>query len=475
MYIRNGIRSTLRARGRTALFTALILILTVFLALGLGIFAYCARTLSDMDKNYTSIALMEYMGENYPESDQADEAARQAAASLDSQAVSAVKGIDLWEETDQTLASMDGYERTGGYIPYESYGVLYVSNLRPLYEPGMEWVADESRLPETCVLINTVTEERTYYAPGLEPFLVARYIKTDGEYYHYEREGDELVLTRVPPEQLPETYIVFDGETGEQIESKGGLPLTGYDAYESEDTVCYYDPLQELYQVPGQVVYAYSAFVRQVLQSEKELDDTMIWLDPGEVDFEPEDGASYLVHGRFIQSTTSYPTFQIEAFPDENETLPYLELSGEDDPALAQSIFTDHAACYSQANNYVRLEASNDISAIECFQQNEIYLEQGRFPEPLEAGVCVVDGWTAKQMSLSLGDIVDIHILFSAPEDRFDLTVTDISKSLEIVGITSTSDDYMGWLWVSGAEGGFNSPLFGYQLGRAVLDNSLGR
>lgn len=71
MYIRNGIRSTLRARGRTALFTVLILILTVFLALGLGIFAYCARTLSDMDKNYTSIALMEYMIENYPESNQA--------------------------------------------------------------------------------------------------------------------------------------------------------------------------------------------------------------------------------------------------------------------------------------------------------------------------------------------------------------------------------------------------------------------
>ena len=49
MIIRNGIRSTLRARGRTILFTLLILLLTVALALGLGLWAYCAQTLAAMD------------------------------------------------------------------------------------------------------------------------------------------------------------------------------------------------------------------------------------------------------------------------------------------------------------------------------------------------------------------------------------------------------------------------------------------
>ena len=62
MIIRNGIRSTLRARGRTALFTALILVLTLSLSLGLGMWAYCGRTLAEMDQRYTSVALLEYLG-----------------------------------------------------------------------------------------------------------------------------------------------------------------------------------------------------------------------------------------------------------------------------------------------------------------------------------------------------------------------------------------------------------------------------
>ena len=76
MIIRNGIRSTLRARGRTALFTALILVLTLSLSLGLGMWAYCGRTLTEMDQRYTSVALLEYLGGDYPDGDAADEYAR---------------------------------------------------------------------------------------------------------------------------------------------------------------------------------------------------------------------------------------------------------------------------------------------------------------------------------------------------------------------------------------------------------------
>ena len=43
------------------------------------------------------------------------------------------------------------------------------------------------------------------------------------------------------------------------------------------------------------------------------------------------------------------------------------------------------------------------------------------------------------------------------------------------MGITNPAEAYSGSLWVSGAEGSFDSPLFGYQLGRAVLDNEKGR
>ena len=78
MFIRNGIYSTLRSKGRTALFSLLLALLTVSLALGLGLWSYCAQTLNAMDEAYTSIALAEYMGQDYPDPYVADESAREA-------------------------------------------------------------------------------------------------------------------------------------------------------------------------------------------------------------------------------------------------------------------------------------------------------------------------------------------------------------------------------------------------------------
>ena len=123
-------------------------------------------------------------------------------------------------------------------------------------------------------------------------------------------------------------------------------------------------------------------------------------------------------------------------------------------------------------NNYIRLEASDDIAALEAFHQGGLFLEQGRFPQAGEAGVCVLDGRTAIQLGLSLGDRVEASVLTSGKDDRFSLTADQASRSLEVVGITNPSPDYDGCLWVSSAEGGFGQPLFGYQLGRAVLDNA---
>ena len=131
MIARNGIRTTLRARGRTALFTALILLLTLTLALGLGMWAYCSGTLAEMDETYTSVALLEYLGQDYPDGSVADENARQAASALDDAAIAAVDGVARWERNDRALAAMDGYLRSAGDIPYGDQAVLAVFNLIP--------------------------------------------------------------------------------------------------------------------------------------------------------------------------------------------------------------------------------------------------------------------------------------------------------------------------------------------------------
>ena len=103
--------------------------------------------------------------------------------------------------------------------------------------------------------------------------------------------------------------------------------------------------------------------------------------EPGETGFAPESGKRYLIHGTFVDGHTANRTFAVMDFYDGCGTAPYLELSGSDDLALTHSIFVDYANHYQLANNYVRLEASDNIAALEPFHQGALYLEQGRFPQ----------------------------------------------------------------------------------------------
>lgn len=151
MIARNGVRTVLRSRGRTALFAALILILTLTLALGLGMWSYCRETLAEMDETYTSVALLEYLGQDYPDGSVADENARQAASALDDAAIAAVVGVDLWERNDRALFAMDGYLRSAGEIPYGDQAVLAIFNLIPRYDFAQ---LSEDELAEKYVATN---------------------------------------------------------------------------------------------------------------------------------------------------------------------------------------------------------------------------------------------------------------------------------------------------------------------------------
>ena len=480
MIVRNGVRSTLRARGRSVLFTLLILLLTLALTLGLGMWSYCARTLAAMDGQYTSVALVEYMGQNYPDADTADDYARQAAQALDGDAIAAIDGVELWESTDQALAALSGYSRVDGALPYEDYGVVVATSFSPMYGSGIQWLEGEVTLPEACLVMNTMSMDFTYYAPGLEPLVVPNY-----NIIEYTAEGSPDGVARTA---LFRYVLNEDGETvmdeveeGEIIEEpwmlSGELMGTIPAAYrQGEDTLYYYDPITDQYGVWGRVISGYScSIVDGLYLPSDQRDGVLAIVDPGETDFVPQRGTRYLLHGVFTFGASANTTFLLTTFSEEDDTPPYLALSGTDDPALTESIFVDWADYYRAMNSYVRLEASDQISALEPFQQQALFLSEGRFPQPGEAGVCVLDGRTAGQMGLSVGDTLELTMLSAGQENRFDLTVDEETRTLEIVGITNDAQDYAGCVWVSCAEGGFGQPRFGYNLGRAVLDNAKGR
>ena len=479
MPVRNGLLSTLRSKGRAALFTLLILVLTVALALGLGMWAYCGSLLAQMEEQYTSVALVEYMGEGYPDEDAADDWARAALESLDGEALSAVDGVKLWEPSRSTFVSIDGYKRPGGNSPYRD-GAVVVATITPEYTTGRAPVAKED-LPESrAVLIVEVADggfNFTFTLPGLEPLeLPYYYLDYETKLYH-RQGGSEEDSAQAPEGPCVLLSIVSNPyQTFSALSIMGELPA-GYDA-DALNELLYsalyeYYPDEDLYIGQNEAVLdSYNTYgrVSQALYSPYGTGSMVCYFDSGSTGFLPEKGKLYLLHGAFVSRGGGARNFQVQYFPGSDEQ-PWLELSGEDDPALTDSIFVEHAELYRLSNNTAVLTASDNIPALELFQQGILYLAGGRFPRAGERGVCVISGSMSENLGLGVGDALDLQILESSPELRAAVSATGDRRTLEIVGVTNPQTDYANRLWVSAAEGDFSSPHFGYLLGMAVLDN----
>lgn len=481
MILRNGIRSNLRARGRTILFTLLIFAVTVSLALGLGMWGYCGQMLQRCDENYTSIALVEYMGAEYPEEDAADDYARDAFEALDEAAISSVDGVEFWEPTDSTLASLEGYTRAQGEQPYEQMGVVVVSVLSdPITQEQLVYL-DPEELPETYAANDLENGTLRIYDGEGEPEVLNCYFydPTTGEYWQQLTELVEqggilyhsfTTQEQVSQDQLPSQYILMNAATGGmKVIYSGSADLYSLPAYYYDSTT---DQIYDFEEVP----VGFDGLMARSVYTLDGKDSGLLSITCGDTEFAPEPGKYYLLHGTFYDSSLrSGDSFEVTEFYEGCDTPPWLEVSDPNAPATEEGIFADYAQRYRLGNNYVRLTASADVESLEVFQQGILYLTEGRFPEAGEAGVCVLSGITAASAGVEVGDTVTVSLLASQEEDRFTLSETEEVKELTVVGITNKSEDYDGCAWVSDAEGGFDGPFFGYQLGRAVLDNETGR
>src|SRR5699024_7499244 len=78
----------------------------------------------------------------------------------------------------------------------------------------------------------------------------------------------------------------------------------------------------------------------------------------------------------------------------------------------------------------------------------------------------------AKQLNLKVGDTISLSMMQSTEYDPFALGETDDTRGWTVVGIVNQASGYEGRIWVSRGENLPQAPLFGYLLGRAVLDNN---
>ena len=224
MFVRNGIKSILRERGRTALFSLLIILLTVTMLLSLSVLLYSVAVMDACDEAYRSIALVEYMGSEYPNEDVADAEAREAAELLTDETVLAVPGVTAWTRGNTSLASVQGYERRAGTMPYKNRAVIIVSNVSKPVEQWVEFDAMNNPIPEAGSI--------TYHTCILQTSL-------------YSREGREGVYIDIlinESDFRPEygkSYILNGSfvDTAGTSRKDRGYPLNGYKIFEVESFI----------------------------------------------------------------------------------------------------------------------------------------------------------------------------------------------------------------------------------------------
>lgn len=478
MILRNGILTTLRAKGRAALFTALILLMCLSLTLGAGMWAYCSMQLMELDENYTSIALVEYMGAEYPDENASDSYAREAAQQIDYEAIAAIEGVELWEKRDSTLAYIEGYERQGA-TAFSDNAIFEFTQFAEMKSYGTLTLTEEE-LPSVFAALSTANWQARVRTNDFDTGLLPFFMHSDMRDYS---QGDDLSIWSADPatgdiiiwdeSELPESCILLE-TIGFRCIMNGEEKLV---------STLLFDPIYDLsfigdgsdsialYSYTGQIPDGYTAITNEIIYARDVEGTKAIIIDTNGFDFAPEKGHRYTLHGQFTTSNSAHLRFSITDFYEGCETAPWQDTT----TAEADPIFHEYAEYYKNANNYVTVEASADIASLEVFQQDIFRLSEGRFPAAGEEGVCLVSGDIARQMGLSLGDFITVNYFDSAADDRFDVSENGVSRSLEVVGISTMPEDYYGYVWVSEAVGAFGGEFFGYQIGRALLDNSSAR
>ena len=365
MLVRNGILTCFRQKGRTVLFFLLLTLLTMALLLAQGVMLYCDSVLKQCDEQYRSIGVVEYMGEDYPVSDVADPAAREALKSMEEAGLTSLPGVKAFTRGSTYAAGTEGYTRQGGTIPYLNYAVIVTSH----FSEPLDYL---SRVPYRTTIINETLFSRKDYTNNIIDLV----IKDDS----------------FQPEQDDE--YVFIGYFATKLNYE--MPANGLRVFVVEN-----------------------ALPSDALPYEK-LTDGVI----------PE---------RF------------------NELVEFLKL----------------------ANNYIRVIPCASVEDQRSFHQNEIHLDSGEFPkargeEDPSSGSdmpgCVISADLAKQLELSPGDELTLHMASFGDDNIYVIRGTGETRTLKVTGVASSSIDYYGTVWT--AEENAATPFFGYLLGTLSLDNA---
>lgn len=125
--IKHALLSLCRTKGRTFLFTLLILALTIVLTLGVSVWAAITQFLADADDFYTTIAQIEYIGKDYPKDTLSDPAMLEELKDFNLQSIISDPAVLSWNPNQRTYAYVEGFRRDDLEMPNRGQTILVVT------------------------------------------------------------------------------------------------------------------------------------------------------------------------------------------------------------------------------------------------------------------------------------------------------------------------------------------------------------
>ena len=183
-------------------------------------------------------------------------------------------------------------------------------------------------------------------------------------------------------------------------------------------------------------------------------ENTYIDILSGVSGFVPEKGKSYVLNGSFINTaagaTDEYPmngfvVFRVESFLSSDD-LPYAEYTKD---GVIPEIFLRAADQYWIMNNFVHVVPCRNVNDVYAFQQNELYLAEGVFPDPGIPYSCVISSDLAVRAELKPGDTFSLDELRGTSEDRYNLSRTGNTQAFTVSGKNSWLTGTAAWMWLT--------------------------
>lgn len=231
--IKNGIKCTLRTPWKTALFSLVLVMLAALLTLSLCVYTAVRSYLADCDDYYHTIANLEYIGNDYPESAVYDPDLEKALEENRAELEALLRSREVlsFEPESNTAAVVEDFHRWDNYVLEPSQAILRLRN--QMYDDRLDMYIME--VVESCYTGKDYTGSmifvRTDAMPanggeqlesGLTYYAVGRFFKgqTSNPWFFAEEtsfyEGEGLV--KLPPftpddgtESVGEAYRRFAG------------------------------------------------------------------------------------------------------------------------------------------------------------------------------------------------------------------------------------------------------------------------